>query len=333
MDKKIVDAAMAAIQETYGYGKPGSHPKKCEICGKYFEEPNDTSILILRRPSRCPDCKEILELRDLLADHWNKYQDLESNNPVEERNFIQDSEPIQNELGGTTTTYTLDDFTEKIIVKRSHEVENIIESIERARNFLYFQVDAQFTILESLFERKDRFWDDGGNFKGYVRDASLQVLVIKLREYLGSKSKLSLGKLRNRIHEKRKAIYLDGRPTIKKTFKRSGDVMETQFPIFPIEEYLSKLDTVLETYKSTIDAMIDYRDNLFAHLDSLKNAESAKYMTFTNVKRIFNSLKVIYDGLLYSVAPDRFKHLRVEHNMWFDHMNHISEYWAKSHGK
>jgi predicted Zn-ribbon and HTH transcriptional regulator len=69
MDKKVVDAAMAAIQETYGYGQPGSHPKKCEICGKYFEEPNDISILILRGPSRCPDCKEILELRDLLADH------------------------------------------------------------------------------------------------------------------------------------------------------------------------------------------------------------------------------------------------------------------------
>ena len=328
MDKETVDTIMSLIQETYGDGKPGTHSKKCEICGEIYEEPNDTSILIVRGPFRCPKCKGILELQDLLTDHWHKYLCLEDNNPVEQRNFIQDSEPIQDGFGSTATWSTLDEFRKEVIVKRTHQVEEIINSIEEARNYLYCDVGAQFAILESLFDRKDRFWEDGGNLKVHVCDASLQTLVIKLREYLGNKSKISITKLRNRIHEKRKDIYVNGRATIRKTFKHSGEVMETTFPVFPIETYLSKLDAVLKDYKSTIDALVDCRDNLFAHLGTLKNAESATYITLSNIKRIFNSLKVIYDGLFYSVAPERFGHIKIDHNMWFDNMNRISEYWA-----
>lgn len=328
-NKKIVESAMAVIQKTYGYDKTGTHPKKCEICGEIFEEPNDLAILVLQGPTRCPRCKEVLELQDVLHDHWQHFRTLEDENPIEERNFIQDPEPVPDGFGGIITTYTLDSFSEEIIVKRTHKVEEIIATIEEARKYLYTQVDAQYRILESQFERKDRFWKDSGNFEGYVRDASFHVLVIKLREYLGNRSKYSLNKLRNRINDKRKDLFYDQRPTIRKTFKRSGDIVETTYPVFPIEEYLMKLDTVLKNFKNEIDAMIDYRDNIFAHIDYLKNVESKKYMTFTNVKRIFNSLKVIYDGLLYSVAPEKFTHLMVNHNMWFDHMNQISEYWEK----
>ncbi len=329
MDDQIVAPAMAAIRETFGYGRPGTHSKKCEICGEFFDEPNDLEFLVVNGPSKCPHCIKVIELKDVLIKHWNEYRDRQSRNPVEQRNYIKDSTDSYYE-GVTITSSHLDDHDEKtILIGRTAFVKETIDLIESGRKQLYFQMDAQLKILESIYERKDRFWNDGGNLWGYIRDASLQLLVVKLREYLGNKSKFSITKIQNRILNRQADLFERHRVITRTTFRRTGDVMETEYPHFPIDEYLSKLDDVLAAYRKTIDAIADVRDNLIAHFGKLRDEDSVKEVTFRNIKRILNSLKIIYDGFLYSVAPDKFAHLRVEHNMFFDSLNKISEFWAK----
>lgn len=331
MDKDITESIMEKIKESYGYGMPGTHPKKCEICGGVFEEPNDLDVLIVKGPFRCPDCGEIIRLKQVLIDHWNELTSKQSNDPIENRNLIKNPTEIKTRYG-TTTSYTLDDYEKSFEIEgRTRYVREKIELIDEARNLLYLPLDAQLKILESIYERKDRFWGDGGNLAGYVRDASFQVLVIKLREFLGGNSKYSYTKIKNELQNRRKALYDDHKIVEVRKFKRSGEVMKTEYPHFPIEDYLGKLNDVIEAYKKKTDALIDYRNGVFVHTSGLKNPESEHYMTFRNVKQILNSLKIIYDGFLYSIAPDLYKNLWVKHSMEFDHMNEISQYWADWH--
>lgn len=332
-DDKMMTVAMAAIQDTYGYGKFGSHKKKCDICGLLFDEPNDLDVLVLTGPAQCPHCQRILELQEILKKHWCEYTDREHSDPVHERNFYPTAD-YETEYG-VVHSEELDHYESRIeIIGRTKRVKDIIETIDQARKYLYVRVDPQMTILNSFFDSKDRFWKDGGNLGPYVKDAAVEFVAIKLKEFLGNSSKYSLGKIRNRLINDKKVIYDNHIVTEVKKFKRSGDEMRTTYPHFPIEEYLEKIDDVLDDYRKTIDAIKDYRDNVFAHIDELKHEEESRVeLTYTKIRRIFNSLKIIYDGLLYSVAPDVFTNLRVEHNMWFWHLNEISAFYEEEYRK
>lgn len=329
MDKKIVDSAMQAINGTFGYGRPGTHFKKCEICECEYEEPNDLDYLVINGPEQCPHCTKILELRSILIKHSDSFKESDWNDPVHEKNMIKES-TYETEFG-KTETFSLDSFEKKIIVEgRTKRIKDLIDRIVKARDFLYFNLEPKIQILRSIYVNKDRFWKDGGNFVAQINEITVEYIVIKLHNFLCNNRenyKYSISKIRNIINNNLVAIYDKQKITEEKVYKHSGEHQYTVYPRFRIEDYLVKLDDVLDEYRRIIDAIDDLRDHQFAHLDELANPDSEKMLTYRNIVKIFNSLKIIYDGFLYSVAPDLFAHKIFNSNVLYHRLNTISQYY------
>ena len=326
--KDIADKALKSIDETFGFNRSGTHKKKCDICGMLFDEPNDLNVLILNGPTQCPECKEIIELQNQIIEHWHKFTEKERTNPIEQQNMIKDGvDDSLESYGVKTETYTLDDCERTFeIIGRTKRVTNFIDRVDNARRYLYTTIEPQMLILESLCERKDLFWKYGGNFLYHVKNACVEFIVIKLKEYLRSTCKYSVQKLKNIISNDKVHLFDHHKVIEIKKFKRSGDIMRTEYPHFEIDKYLKKMDKVLESYSKTINAISDYRDTQFAHIGELKNPnESFKELTYYKLKRIFNSLKIIYDGFYYSIAPDKYAKLIYDHQIWFNKMNDVAE--------
>ena len=96
---------------------------------------------------------------------------------------------------------------------------------------------------------------------------------------------------------------------------------------------MDKIENLLNSYKHIINAIADYRDNYFAHISELKDNESSKNLSYVNIKRIYNMLKLIYDGFLFAIAPDKLTSLFVEHNIWFSHLNNLVNKYKKEKGE
>lgn len=331
MNKKIVDISMREITKTFGYDKDGVHLKKCEICETDFYESNDLNYLVANGSAKCPDCSKIFELQTVLESYSNKIKNIEFNDQIFNNNMIK-----QNEINigpVNIQSYSLDEFEKEIIVEgRTKKVQELIDRIVKGREFLYMELEPKIHLLKSIYIDKDRFWNDGGNLKYHVSEVTIQYIVIKLNEFLSANknsSKISINKIVNIIKNSQKAIF-DEQKIIKiKKYKKSGDFQKNIYPRFNISEYLSRLDGVLENYRAIINAFDDYRDTQFAHIDDLKNPNSKSQLTYKNIVKIFNSLKIIYDGFLFSVAPDLFNHMYVNHNVWYSHLNRISESYSK----
>ncbi len=329
MDKRIQIPVMQAITETFGYDKKGTHLKKCEICECEYEESNDLNYLILNGPAECPNCKDILALKEILTEHSNKFFNSRINDPVQCKNMIKNGE--YNTEFGKTETYTLDKCEEKRIpIKRTKRVIDIIEKITTARDFLYMKLEAKIQLLKSIYQNKDRFWLDGGNLVYHINEVTVEYVVIKLNEFLATNAnnyKYSISKIRNMINNNKKAIYIEQKIILERKFKKSGDIQRIEYPRFEIEKYLLKLDAVLDGYRNIINAIDDYRDSQFAHIGEHKKSESEAQLTYQNIIKIFNSLKIIYDGFLYSVAPDLFTNKSVNFNVLYGRLNRISQYY------
>ena len=144
----------------------------------------------------------------------------------------------------------------------------------------------------------------------------------KIKEYFDSDSSYCINKIINLIRHNKTALFEKQKIISVKKFKTSGDVSETEVPKFEIDDYFTRIEKVFADYKTTIDEIAKARDEHFAHIDVSKLKEkSLENVTFYDLKRVFNSLKIIYDGFLYSIAPDKFTILHVDHNMHFSHMN------------
>lgn len=74
------------------------------------------------------------------------------------------------------------------------------------------------------------------------------------------------------------------------------------------------------------------RMHIVAHKCDCSRLEYEEYAEAKLIKlrRIYGSLKIIYDGLIYSVAPDKHTNLFVENNIWYGNMNQISKYWKEN---
>ena len=139
-------------------------------------------------------------------------------------------------------------------------------------------------------------------------------------------------KLRN-IFENEKNRLL-GEQKIFEVYKYdNGDEFEEAFDVFPIVDYLSKIDELLNEYSYSINAINDYRNNFFAHIGELKDENSSKNLSYKNIKRIFNFIKLIYDGFLYGIAPDKYASLIVDHNICLSHLDLIVNEYKKNKGK
>lgn len=306
--------------------------QKCKVCGRPLSEEELFESTIKYHQNGCPDCAEILNLQKLAIEHWDKFKQAEMNNPIEDKNYSEE-EPIVASDGSAITVKTLGAYSTSYEVEgRTNFVENVIKEIDVARRFLYQDIGPYFEILESMFNKNYRFWKDGGNLWLYVKNAIVSYIVIHLKEYLDNskhnKSKHSIYRFINIIQNNNEKLFKKQKIFCVKSFKKSKDVMKTLFECFPIEEYLNRLDVLLQKYKSIIETIDDYRNNVYAHSGTLKKKEeSENQFTLINLRKIFNSLKIVYDCLSYSIAPDKFAHLNYDYNIWYDHLNTISQFY------
>ena len=308
--------------------------QKCKVCGKTLSEKELFNAELHYRQKGCSDCLEILNLQRLAIEHWDKFKKAESDNPIVDKNYSAEK-PVVTKSGAAVTFRTLGSYTTTYkVVGRTNYVITVIEEIDHARRFLYQDVGPYFEILESMFDKKYHFWKDGGNLWLYTKNAVVSYIVIRLKEYLDNgkqnKSKHSIYRFKNIIENNSKKLFDNQKISCVKKFDKSSDIVEIPFERFPIKEYLNRLDVVLQKYGSIIETIDDYRNNVYAHTGALrKKDESEAQSTLINLRKVFNSLKIIYDCLFYSVAPDKFTNLNYNFNVWYDHLNCISEYYDR----
>ena len=305
---------------------------KCEVCGTSIDVSKNQYTFFGQRKVHCEQCEKIISLRDVVKRHWDEFTDRQSSNEEGEYGEWQ----VHSSCDGMTfTSRELDHHDDSFeVVDRTANVKQIIEDIDRARKYLYLDVGPYFEILESTFKKENVFWSDGGNLLYYVRQSLVSTVILKLMEFLDTTesnlSKFSLKKIRNKITSDRKNVFERQKVYCVEKFSKSGNVIKTKYDIFPIDEYLRGIDDVLNDYETMIKGIKDYRDNHYAHIGELKNEpESKNQLTLINLRRIYGSLKIIYDGLIYSVAPDKYKNLLVNYNIWYENMNQISKYWKE----
>lgn len=329
--KELVNSLTDIVEETFGYGKKGKHYKKCDICECDFEESNDLEYPVVHGHAKCPNCKNVIELRDCLHEYSKKIANVEITNPIYDKNMVK--EKTYDYGVGKVQIFSLDKFdVEKVIVGRTKRIKEHINRIDEARKFLYVDVEPKINILKSIYHKKDKFWEYGGSLVFQVSEVTVEYVIIKLNEFFGD-SKYSIDKICNIINNDKKAIYDKQKIIMKRTYKTSGDIQEILYERFNIEKYLSKLDNILSEYKNILKAFKDIRDTQFAHFDEPKIEGSKSKLTYLNLIKIFNTLKVIYDGFLYSVAPDLYTPIIVESNVWHNKLNNIIKYYEDNYVK
>ena len=304
--------------------------RKCEFCHSEYDSFDDIESIVKYGIGFCPYCVEINQLKEFLESYSDKHHEKEWDNDVHKKNMIKDD--VQHVKGVTSYTSRHYDSTYKV-EGRSKFVIELIETIDYVRRLLAVEVGGQIEILDSIYEKKDVFWGETGNLLRYVHNASFEYVVIKLKELLsGNKSKYSITKIRNILTNNRNKVFENQK--IFTVFKYdNGDEFEIKYDPFPIIDYLDKIENLLNSYKHIINAIADYRDNYFAHISKLKDNESSKNLSYVNIKRIYNMLKLIYDGFLFAIAPDKLTSLFVEHNIWFSHLNNLVNKYKKEKGE
>jgi hypothetical protein len=302
--------------------------KKCPYCNTNYKTSNDFSTIIKNGFKECCDeCRRIEELKEILSDYSNNQHGKAWKNVIHKQNMVEDNEqPIEHVKIFSARTYHIS-FR---VINRSKRIIEIIDLIDETRKMLYLEVAGQFEVLDSIYENKNVFWNEGGNLIRYVHNASFAFVVIKLKELLsGMNSKCSIKKLRNIFENEKNRLF--GEQKIFEVYKYdNGDEFEEVFDVFPIVDYLNKIDELLNEYSNSINAINDFRDNYFAHIGELKDENSSKNLSYKNIKRIFNLIKLIYDGFLYGISPDKYASLIVDHNIWFSHLDLIVNDYKKN---
>ncbi len=301
--------------------------KRCKFCGSKCAELRDFDALLPNSVICCDKCNEIQTLQNLIKDYCNKCR-LQDNNIIHDRNIKKSAlQPIDCITIYSSCFHRIDYRIEG----RTNFIQELIDKIDYVRKILSMEVAAQFEILDSIY-RQDIFWKESGDLTLYVHNASIEYIVIKLKEMLkGCQSKYSIEKLKNIFTNDKKRIF--GNYKVFEVFEyESGDTFETEYKPFPIVEYLDKIDTLLKEYSKLIAAISDFRDNQCAHIGKLKE-ESSNYLTYTDIKRIYSMIKTIYDGFFLAVAPDKFVTPIVEHNIWFSNLNKIVKEYKENRYK
>lgn len=299
----------------------------CQFCGSKCADISDLDVSMLNSNVCCEKCKEIESLQILIKDYIKNHRMLETNNPIYEKNMVED--PDQ-KIEGITSYSSCFHRIDYKVENRTKFVQDIIDEINYVREFLSIDIAAQFKILDSIYN-KDFFWKESGNLILYVHNASIEYIVIKLKELLTKGSKYSIEKFKNIFMNSNKRIFADYK--VFEVFKYdNGESFEIEYKPFPIIEYLNKIEGLLNEYSALINSISDFRDNKCAHIGKLKN-QSHENLTYINIKRIYNMIKIIYAGFMIAIAPDQFATLMVDHNIWFSNLNRIVKEYRENRQK
>lgn len=304
--------------------------KKCEICGYEYDEYDNLDDLITKGPSKCPHCIKVLELRNIMEKYYLLHFKNVTSNEIYKKNLYPDNSR-RNIFLGNNSSSTLDKFEKYYnFKKRSKIIVDLIERINFVREYLITRIGAQFEILDSIYEKKNMFWKETGNFLYFCHDASFQYVIIKMKELIsGYNSRYSVSKIKNIIRNNYNSIQQQRIYEIRE-YKRSRDIQKDELPKFPISDFVKKVEEVLKEFESIIEVINGLRDKAFVHLDIINIEAYYKQIKYIDLKRIFSTLKIIYDGFLFIVAPDEFNQLSMDYNMWFSHLDQIvHEYHLK----
>ena len=273
---------------------------KCSICEDNFESAVSPHYRLSDNTVVCPNCQKIGELKEMFLEFDSRSCD-SANSEVSEDNQQLDA------------AYDV--------------VNDFVDRINFVREFLYAKIGAHLKILDSISNNQDIFWKESGDLPLFVFEGSFQYVVIKLKEFIGSKSKYSLGKIKN--------ILLDNCSRFSKKIEMHGGwaIDETKSAFaqrHTIKNYVDKVDEVTKKYEATINAIKKLRDKRFAHLDAADVSSYYSELNCFDLKRIFNLLKIIYDGFLYLIAPDEYCSLIVPNNLQLVHLNNLAKFWSEN---
>ena len=294
--------------------------KTCKYCGLEFDGYKNG-------PNECDKCISLVKLNEFVVKYDNNHVEKVLKNKIHNKNMIRDNY----DYGNGVTFYTLAKHSSTYrIVKRTKRVQIVIDKISFIRDYLYFNLQPVFEILDSIYINRDQFWADSGNLVRYVHNCCFQEAVLKLRELLMDGScKYSVKKICNTLLADSKYVFKEQEIYERLEFEESKDVMEERFEPFDISEFVELINNVLDANKALLEAMKDYRDNQFAHIGNLKNENSSKQMSYVNVKRMFSLAKIIYDAFLFVVAPDKYASIIFDSNICFIHLNELSKVYKQ----
>lgn len=309
------------------------HRKKCDICGFEYEANSCLEEEVINGPLQCPHCEKVIELQKVITSYSDRHMDEVTASEVYKKNFYPKNSYFNSSY--ECSTFRLDDYDlDYEVENRTKTIKDLIKRLQYIREYLITRVGAQFEILDSIYEKKNTFWMESGNFLNFCHDASFQYVIIKLKELVaGSRSKYSIQKIKNIVQNKSTEIYKNQKIYEVRIYKNSKDVQKSKYPEFPFSEYLKKIDDMLDEYSDLIKAIAVLRDKAFAHIDGEDIESFYKKINYIGLKRIYNASRMIYDGFLYSIAPDLYHPLTMDYNMWFDHMDDIVHLYQKQRKK
>ena len=296
--------------------------KTCKYCNCEFVSDD------IFEPVVCPNCVSIKSIEEYVSEYSRNHEAKVWDNEIHEHNMVK----RECDLGDGVALYSLAPHKSSYRVeKRTKRVQAVIDKISFARDYLYFQLSPIFEILDSIYIKKDCFWDQTGNLIRYVHNCCFQEAVLKLRELLmAGTCKYSIKRISNTLLSDSRYVFREQEIYERLEFIESGEVEEERFEPFDINAFVTLINEAIGSNELTINAMKDYRDNQFAHIDELKSEGSPKQMSYENLKRLFCLAKSIYDGFLFAVAPDKYTNIIVDSNIWFSHLNTISKAYQES---
>jgi len=302
--------------------------KLCRHCGKLLSDDTNLKLVFEYETDKlCEECTKVQDVIKFVSDYSHNHSNKVWRNEIHERNMIPDNI----DYGSGVKSYTLAKHTSSYkVIKRTKRVQSLVDKIVYIREYLYFNLNPIFEILDSIYIKKDKFWNETGNLIRYVHNTCFQEAVLKLSELLiNGSSKYSIKKIKNSLLADSKYVFMEQEIYERMEFEKSGDVLEERFEPFDINTFVDLIDGTLDYYKAITNALKDYRDTRFAHIDELHSDESSKTLSYVNLKRMFSLTKAIYDGFLYVVAPDKYATIILDSNIWFSHLNEMTDAYKR----
>lgn len=304
VDDETIKRCMELINQTYGYGKKGTHKKKCEICSYVFDEPNDLDILFAQGPYQCPYCRNIEKLRTFI----NRYESYISDLVDKKHNLFQD--------GHFNFCYKIES---QIKEGKIHS-----EELPILWRQLTVDIDGNFEILESIISGKYSFWEDGDTLKYYIHNSTTYFIIMRLVELVNK-----CRKLLNVIENNKKSLLGQ-----KIHFVASDDeqkvICDEIIPNIDLDNSILIVKDIFEDLNPICEDLKKLRDKVVAHIDITINNDPLKSLSFINMKRVQNALKEVCSLYFLILAPHLYNPVFEIHGIDLDKMEYISKHWHNS---
>lgn len=292
-----------------------SHKIKCDICGNELEESDDVWYLAEHGKPICPDCKPIIELRKFYDNYLNENYTKEHNSEIWLKNFYRVN----------STTRVLDKYKEDWdYIDRCKKVEEFLDSTKSGRKYLFENIKPHLETLDSMFIKKHKFWETTGNGWFYIREATLNLVFIKLIDaYKGKENKCSIEKLFN-ILENNISNFENFELQHKICFEKSKDVLEFRFSKFPVRQFITIAKKSLNEFEPFLEAIKGIRDKECAHNGKIDPSKYRK-LDYKTLKRLIELLLVIYDGFLLLTTHHESYFTQYSYGVFYDNIENLVE--------